>query len=399
VSILNGFGAMNRLAAMVPAGVALGLLALGPAALGLVPRPVLAALLLSFGIEQMVLRTWRESRRLPWHEAAILLVVAVTMATVGIVEGLGLGLGLALLIFVWTYSKVPVIRSILRGDEMRSSVTRTGAALRMLEREGHCILLFRLQGYMFFLNAQSVQQAFASRVAAGARYVILDFQHVLGLDSSAVDAFRRLEQDAVARRVTLVLSGVRPALAERFAAQGVFRTASRPQNADRALEDAEERLLAEHGAGGDDQPVSLAAFLSSHQEVPDFVQRLEPFIERVSFAPGESVMRQGEVADDMLFLERGRVAATLQEQGRPVVHLRTLTAGTVVGEIALVRGGRRTASVTAETPCEGVRLTRAALTRMEGSEPALAIAVHRTVMLQLADKLADNTRAVDLALR
>lgn len=400
-SLLARLGASNRLAASVAPVLALALLAVGPAALGLIPQPVLAALLLAFGIDQMVIRTWRESRRLPWYEVAILLMVAVTMATVGIVEGLGLGLGVALLIFVWTYRKVPVIRGVLRGDEMRSSVTRGGAALRTLQQHAHHILLVRMQGYMFFLNAQSVQRAFAEHAARGARFVILDFQHVLGLDSSAADVFRRLELDAEAHGVALVLSAVRPALAERFARQGVFRSVGCVQvaNADRGLEHAEERLLAEVEPAAAEERVTFAAFLSSLGDKPDLLRRLEPFVEPVAFAPGETLMRQGASADDMIFLESGRVTATVQDRGQAGVHLRTLTAGTLVGEIALVRGGHRTASVMAETACEGVRLTRAALQRMETEDCRLALAVNRIIMLQLADKLADNVRAVELALR
>ncbi|WP_270936605.1 cyclic nucleotide-binding domain-containing protein [Falsiroseomonas oryzae] len=398
--LLSLFGAGSRAAAAVPGLIAVGVLALGPTLLGVLPRPILAALLLSQGIEWMVLRTWRDVQPLPRHEAAILLAVAVTMASIGLVEGLALGLALALLIFVWTYRQVPVIRSVLRGDEMRSSVTRPGRALRVLEREGQGIVLVRLQGYMFFLNALAVQTVFAARVAQGARVVVLDFDHVLGMDSSAIDAFRRLEQQAVKGRVRLVLCAVPPALSERFARHGVFCSLawSHAASADRGLEKAEEAILAMHGEPPADGRIGFADFIASIGDLPDVARRLEPFVERVEYGARHVLMRQGDAADDMVFLERGRVAAVLDE-GQKAVHLRTLTAGTLVGEIALFRGGARTATVIAETPCEAVRLTRAAIERLHADDPALAFVVQRAIMLQLADKLADNTRAVDLALR
>lgn len=399
--MLARLGARSRLAAATTAFVALALLALGPDVLGLLPRPVLAALLLSYGIDSMILRTWRESRALPWHESATLLAVAATIASVGVVEGLGLGLGLALLIFIWTYRRIPVVRSVLRGDEMRSSVTRTGAALRLLEQEGGRIVLFRLQGYLFFLNTERLQQAFDELAAGGARFVILDFRHVSGMDSSAIAGFRRVEQEAAQHGVVLVLSELAPALAARFAAQGVFRNPAwlHVANADRGLEQAEERLLAEAGAGDPDQPATLAALLATLDPAPDLDARLAGFAEHFVCGPGAVLMRQGEAAEDMVFVERGRVVVSLDEPGRPKVHLRTLTPGTLAGEIALVRGGVRTASVVAETGCEGVRLTRAAMARMAVEDPGLALALQRAVTLQLADKLADNTRAVELALR
>lgn len=248
-AVLAGFDANSRLAASMPAFVALGVCLAGADILALLPRPVVAGLLLTFGIEWMGMRAWREARRLPRHEAAILFLVAASMAAIGVVAGLAIGLGLALLIFVWTYRRVPIIRSVLRGNEIRSSVTRSGVALHVLGRESHRILLFRLQGYLFFLNAQAVCEAFTTQRADDTRVVILDFGHVLGMDSSAIDAFRRLEQQAAEYGIDVILSAMRPELAERFAWQGVFqgRAFTTVANADRALEHSEERLLHEAG--------------------------------------------------------------------------------------------------------------------------------------------------------
>jgi SulP family sulfate permease len=385
----------------VPGAVALAILLFGADALALVPRPVLAALLLSVGIEWMVIRTWHEARVLPRHEVVILLFVAASIVFVGIVEGIALGLGLALLIFAWTYRRIPVIRSTLRGHEMRSSVSRAAPILRVLETQGQRILLLRLQGYMFFLNAETVQRAFARAADEGARFVILDFGHVLGMDSSAVDVFARLEREAQSRGVRLSLTGVPDALGERFAAHGVFRAPRWPRfaSADQGLEHAEEQLIAEHGQPLDEERASLAAQLAALGDLQDVERRLAPFVDQVAFTPGETLMRQGQPADDMMFVESGRVSAVLLKKDATPVHLRTLTPGTLVGEIALVRGGNRTASVIAVTPCQAVRIDRAGLARLQAADPPLAFAIHHMIMQQLSEKLVDNTRAVDFALR
>lgn len=392
---------VGRWVSAVPGAVALAILLFGADVLALMPRPVLAALLVSVGIEWMAIRTWREARVLPRHEVVILLVVAASIVFVGIVAGIALGLGLALFIFAWTYRRVPVIRSVMRGDEMRSSVTRSAATMRVLEAEGRRILLLRLQGYMFFLNAETVQRAFAAAAADGVRFLVLDFGHVLGMDSSAIDVFGRLEREARQRGVHVALTGIPAALGERFAAREVFRppACSRFPSADQGLEQAEELLLAEHGQPVGEERASLAAQLAGLGGGTGIERRMAPFVGHVAFAPGETLMRQGEPADHMMFLESGRVSAVLLEKDAAPVHLRTLTPGTLVGEVALVRGGNRTASVVAMTPCEAVRIDRAGLRRLEAADPALAFAIHRMIMLQVSEKLVDNTRAVDLALR
>jgi SulP family sulfate permease len=400
-TMLAQLGACSRLAASVTPALAIGLILAGPAALGLVPKPVLAALLLAFGIEQMVLRTWRESRRLPRHEVAILLSVGATMASIGIVEGLGAGLAVALLIFVWTYRKVPVIRSVLRGDEMRSSVLRPHAALLVLRNEGSRILLIRLQGYIFFLNAQSVQAAFIQGVEGGARIVILDFAHVSGMDSSAIYVFRRIEQQAWQDNVHLVLSAMTEPLRDNLARHGVMAGyhLARVASADRAIEHAEEIVLASHAPAWQAAPKTLAQYLLEFGGLTATERRLTPFVTRVDYAPGDALMRQGEAAEDMIFVEEGSTVATLQDTLRGSVHLRTMRAGSFVGEVALMRGGARTASVIAETACVGQRITREALSRMETEDPVLCLALQRAILVQLADRLADNARAVELAFR
>jgi SulP family sulfate permease len=392
---------VERWVVAVPGAVALAILLFGADALALVPRPLLAALLLSVGIEWMVIRTWHEARVLPRHEVVILLVVAASIVFIGIVEGIVIGLGLALLIFAWTYRRIPVIRSTVRGHEMRSSVSRPAPILRVLETQGQRILLLRLQGYMFFLNAETVQRAFARAATDGARFVILDFGHVLGMDSSAIEVFARLEREAQQRGVRLSLTAVPDALGDRFAAHGVFRAPACPRFAspDQGLEHAEEMLLAEQGQPQDEERASLAAQLAALGDLRDVERRLAPFVDQVAFTPGETLMRQGQAADDMMFVETGRVSAVLLQKNATPVHLRTLTPGTLVGEIALVRGGNRTASVIAVTPCQAVRIDRAGLARLQVADPALAFAIHHLIMQQLSEKLVDNTRAVDFALR
>ena len=63
--------------------------------------------------------------------------------------------------------------------------------------------------------------------------------------------------------------------------------------------------------------------------------------------PGDKVlMRQGESGTDMMVIVRGHVA--VERDGR---RLNTLGPGDFFGEIALVDGGPRTATVTTDEPC------------------------------------------------
>lgn len=81
------------------------------------------------------------------------------------------------------------------------------------------------------------------------------------------------------------------------------------------------------------------------------------------------------------------------------LRLRTTTAGTVIGEIALVQGGRRTATALAETPWRVVGIDRAALARMERERPDLALTFQRFLILELAGKVVDTNRLLEVELQ
>jgi len=65
-------------------------------------------------------------------------------------------------------------------------------------------------------------------------------------------------------------------------------------------------------------------------------------------------------------------------------------AGTVVGEVGLFLGGRRTASVVTEKPCTIYCLTGDSLRRMRQADPELALAFHCYVVCLLAERLTNT---------
>jgi ABC-type lipoprotein export system ATPase subunit len=65
------------------------------------------------------------------------------------------------------------------------------------------------------------------------------------------------------------------------------------------------------------------------------------------YAPGQVVVRQGERADRFFIIARGEAEVLIERPDGEPVHVNTLQPGQYFGEIALVQGGRRTATVRA----------------------------------------------------
>jgi SulP family sulfate permease len=274
--------------------------------------------------------------------------------------------------------------------------------MRLLEAQGARIVLFRLQGYLFFLNVSSVRAAVEKRAdeKPALNDIIFDFRDVVGMDSSALMAFRRIGQIAEEKKFRVTFAGLHPDLRDLFERAMMWRDEGIlcVETADRALQSAEDRLVAESEKGRFSYALTLSQALAAFApgQVPE--GRLARYLEHVELQPNEVLMHLGDPADAMFFVEAGQVTAELQREGAAPLRLQTSSPGALTGEIALFRGGVRTASVRAEGNCRLARLSKAALERMEKEDADLAQLIHRFIIVQLADKVANTTRIVDVGL-
>jgi SulP family sulfate permease len=69
--------------------------------------------------------------------------------------------------------------------------------------------------------------------------------------------------------------------------------------------------------------------------------------------------------------------------------------GTIVGEVAFYLDVPRSASVVADLPTTGYRLTRANLDRLRAERPDLAAMFHEFIAHRLAERIAETGRLVD----
>ena len=114
---------------------------------------------------------------------------------------------------------------------------------------------------------------------------------------------------------------------------------------------------------------------------------------------GYYLVRQGEAADDLFFIESGTVTAQLELSEDETLRLMTIGAGTIVGEMELYMDQPRVASVVAERPCIIFRLSADGLATMAREAPDLAAAFHKLIAGLLAERIARNNRTMEALLR
>lgn len=138
-----------------------------------------------------------------------------------------------------------------------------------------------------------------------------------------------------------------------------------------------------HEAKGAALPLATVRELSailpffSSQEVEDLL----PYVTQRTVAAGEGLLRDGDPADFLGFLLAGRLAVKKETsfQGKYIL-VAVIEPGGLVGELAAVEKGRRSATVVAMEECRLLLLSHDAMNRMLVEKSALGIAVLKRVI-------------------
>ena len=123
--------------------------------------------------------------------------------------------------------------------------------------------------------------------------------------------------------------------------------------------------------------IPLFSGLDRHQ-----IERLGQLAEEVDVPAGKVLIRQGDRGGDLMVLASGQVSVE-----RDGALLRTLGSGEFFGEIALVDGGPRTATITTREPSRLVVLGHREFHAMMDEFPEVASRILAT--------MADRIRTLD----
>jgi CRP-like cAMP-binding protein len=106
----------------------------------------------------------------------------------------------------------------------------------------------------------------------------------------------------------------------------------------------------------------------------------------LSYQPGSVIIRQGDEGERFYIVIRGQADVVLEHPGGDHILVDTLGPGRYFGEIALLRGGRRTATVraSADGPVEVAALDAAHFRDMIGSSNPTRADLNRIIAERLA---------------
>jgi SulP family sulfate permease len=365
-----------------------------------VPQFVCGGLLFYLGLTFLWEWVYEAFRTLTAVDYGVVILILAVVSTVGYPQGVGVGIVAALIMFIHNYSRVEVVTHAYSGADLRSNVDRPLRDLRFLGEHGGQVYILRLQGFIFFGTANHLLHEVRLRAIDPAlptlKFTILDFRRISGLDSSAIFSLSKVQHLARKQGFSVLMCQVSPEITSQIENGGLH--ANRDDSLitlpdlDHALEWCENSLL----AGRNEKPNGASHRLEEQlkESWPAGVEprRLKPYLERLEVPAATQLIRQSERSESLFFIESGLVTAQLELEDGRILRLRTMGAGTVVGEVGLFLGGQRTASVITEQPCTVYRLSHESLERMNLENPDLALAFHRYLICLLAERLTSNSK-------
>jgi len=401
-ALAHNIGSRSRTAAAVAGGLFLLTLVFGTRLLSYFPPMILGGL--QFYVGAYIALRWvvGSFRRLGPAEYLVLILILGVSATVGFIEGTALGILLTVIMFVVDYSRQNVIRQHLTMTHLQSNVERTASQRAALSAASDELHIYRLQGFIFFGTANKVYNRIRDRLRTEEmRYVLLDFEHVHGIDTSAALVFDRLEQVTKSTGLVLVLVGVSRGVDAQLQRLGFGETlgtlSHKFVDLDHALEWCEDRILTRHGLlhDGEDERVALVPHIADVLAVSQSdVAALMGYLAAVAFDPEEILIPQGVTADQLYYIESGRVVVQIVTPTGNV-RLRTLRPGTIVGELAFYTRRETAAQVIAETPVTAHVMRRSDLARLRSDHPVLSDAFSTYMIHVLAGRLFQTDQLIN----
>lgn len=375
------------------------------------PLPAVGVILVYQGLVFMDQWLIRSRSRFSLMDYQIIALIFAVIILNGFLPAVLLGTLITILMFVRQYSRLRVIHLNTDGCTLRSRVERPLRHQKALAKYGDRVRIVRLKGFLFFGTAYGLLEELKSCLQPPCVFLILDFSRVTGTDSSTANALLRLHQACQQRKVILLLTGAPAELKSILAASGMDMLDSSDDNArlspralmqtaglfpdwDRALEWCENELLSRLPTTESGE-FTLESVLKERMDLlPYEMVHLVRYFEPVSVKAGDKFIQQGDKADTLYLITKGRVEIQLELEEGAHRRLKTMMPGTIIGEVGVYTSSIRTASAVALVDTDLMKLSAKSLNDMEAHNQLMAVRLHRFVVMLLAERLADSNKVL-----
>src|SRR5262249_44442032 len=394
-SLAYAAGATGRLTGLTVAGISASMLVLDPGFLSYVPKYALGGLLFFAGGQLSYRWLIKSAERLQPLDYLSLIAIGLIIIGWGFIAGIVIGGVICCIMFALSASRVNAIKFSFDGSEFHSSLDRSPAELSILATHGKELQGMAMQGYLFFGTANRLYEEVKALLAAqpNCRFLLFDFRLVIGIDSSATHSFTQIKDAADEKGVRLVLVNLTPELKRAFQAIRIHTDSLIVvADLDHALELCEDAIIEVHRL--DEAGFSFHSWLADALGCTEYADRLTKCCTRLEVKPGEEVARQGDLSESMHFLLKGRVGIFVSSEGGHEVRVRSLGPHTTIGEMGLMTGRPRSATIRAEVASTLYVLPLDVYRQIILQDPTLGQALLRFALDMMVERLSAANRAI-----
>ena len=384
------------------------------------PRVVMAATLVVVAIQLFDRWTLQILRKLLRSELAgarrmlidlgVIVVVTEVAIAMNIVAAVVIGIGVAMMVFLYRMSK-SVVRRAYRCDAVHSRKSREPRLTDILALHGACILVLELEGPIFFGTAEDLGTYIESAVTDDVSHVVFDLKRVNEIDTTGAKIIAQIHDRLRKSKKTLLISGVErnTHLAHVIEDMGIAAALTESllfQDADHAIEWAENQLIASHAGSAGFSPSQIESVESgrefslrqldifAHMD-NDELAVMRTMVTRRTYRKGDIVFREGDRGDELFVVAHGSASARLSLPGdNRETRLAAFSVGTVFGELALLDRAARSATVRADDDLVCYELTHANYAALTQRHPAVAIKLLTNLGREMSRNLRQSTRTI-----
>jgi SulP family sulfate permease len=306
-----------------------------------VPVAALAAILIVIGF-RMIDRQSLAFFNAPSTRVDFFVILTVVLVAVfgNLIAASGVGVALAMLLFIREQTKSSVVRNRIEGNEILLKRARTETERQQLEHESGEMVVFELQGSLFFGTANQLHTALEPEIGR-CKYVILSMRRVQSLDVTATHVLEQINEQLMEHNACLVFCDIPKDLPsglkmKRFLKEtGVVRPTNQAfafRQLDEALDWVKSQTLVEMPED------ALAATALDLPAMPTFarcsaesVAALEAAMTVRSIKAGKRVFKAGSPGNELFIIRRGMVKLLLPIRKKENYHLATTGPGDMIG--------------------------------------------------------------------
>ena len=361
-----------------------------------VPVAALAAILIVIGV-RMIDRHSLAFFYSPATRLDFLVIMAVILVALfgNLIAASGVGVALAILLFIREQTKSSVVRNRIEGHDILLKRARTPQDLERLERESSGVVVFELQGSLFFGTASQLLTALEPEIETR-KYLILSMRRVQSLDITATHVLEQVKSRLEERNAFLVFCDIPKGLPSGLKMKRFLRETGVVQPTDKALTfgqldealewiDAQEQ--AEAGGRADAVPMEL-------RDMPILAGCSDEAIAALTAAAGlrpikagKKVFKAGADSDELFLIRSGTVKVVVPFRKKDSYHLTTSGPGSLVGGMAFIEAGRYAFEATALRDTEVYVVSREQFEMLAVEHNDLALAIVGAIARNLATRL------------